>query len=507
MKRKLTKYIDDTYFSYGDTKYNIHDITDFFIIQNKKLIEVVEHFNLGSVSNLCVILNHYGIKKPGSKRSELTKKGCLEKYGVTCSSKSDVIKEKVKKRNLEKYGVEYPAQLESTQLKKKETNLKRYGFNNPMKSLMVKEKLRNTSKERYGTYNPAKSDIIKDKIRLNYYGKEVFDILNDKMKLKNIILSIPIEFRTIKNIGIKIGLDKFDFQWTRVITYLEKYDFMTDKNLGIIPRTSNHSQPELEVKEFIQNLGFDCDSTRKILNGKEIDIFLPEKGIGIEFNGDYFHSDQKVPHDYHFEKSKIACENNIRLIHIYQCEWEDPEMQPKIKELLKIALGKTDTKVYARNCEVKKIDNSEAKPFNDKNHLQGHRNAQVTYGLYYKNTLVQLMSFSKNRKYEWEIIRGCPASNNIVVGGVSKLFKHFVREYNPKEVFSYCDFNKFDGKGYEALGMEFIGYTGPDKFYSIKGRKVQRNPYKRTELEGLADFIIYGAGSKKYLWKNPEIKL
>ena len=23
MKRKLTKYIDDTYFSYGDTKYNI----------------------------------------------------------------------------------------------------------------------------------------------------------------------------------------------------------------------------------------------------------------------------------------------------------------------------------------------------------------------------------------------------------------------------------------------------------------------------------------------------
>lgn len=170
--------------------------------------------------------------------------------------------------------------------------------------------------------------------------------------------------------------------------------------------------------------------------------------------------------------------------------------------MLRISLGKTKTRIYARNCEIKQISNKEAKPFNDKNHLQGHRNAKVTYGLFYKNTLVQLMSFSHNRKYEWEIIRGCPASNNIVVGGVSKLFNHFIKDYNPKEIFSYCDFNKFDGKGYEAIGMKFIGYTGPDKFYSIKGLKVMRNPHKKEELERISDFIIYGAGSKKYLWKK-----
>lgn len=115
------------------------------------------------------------------------------------------------------------------------------------------------------------------------------------------------------------------------------------------------------------------------------------------------------------------------------------------------------------------------------------------------------MSFSHNRKYEWEIIRGCPASNNIVVGGVSKLFKHFIKDYNPKEIFSYCDFNKFDGKGYENIGMKFIGYTGPDKFYSINGLKVPRNPHRRKELEEMSDFIIYGAGSKKYLWKDNNI--
>ena len=54
-------------------------------------------------------------------------------------------------------------------------------------------------------------------------------------------------------------------------------------------------------------------------------------------------------------------------------------------------------RIYARKCTIKQISNGEAKPFNEENHLQGHRNAQITYGLFYKGELVQLMSFSKTR--------------------------------------------------------------------------------------------------------------
>ena len=79
--------------------------------------------------------------------------------------------------------------------------------------------------------------------------------------------------------------------------------------------------------------------------------------------------------------------------------------------------------------------------------------------------------------------------------------KAFVKEYNPQLVFSYCDFNKFDGRGYEAIGMKFVGYTGPDKFYIDRaGYKIGRNPKKRKELEESCT-TIYGAGSKKYIWK------
>ena len=120
------------------------------------------------------------------------------------------------------------------------------------------------------------------------------------------------------------------------------------------------------------------------------------------------------------------------------------------------------------------------------------------------------MSFSKT-KYnknlkndnDWEIIRGCPGSNNIVVGGVSKLFKHFIKEHNPDKIFSYCDFNKFDGKGYEAIGMKFIGYTGPDLSYILDDYSVvKRNPSRYKEYKEKAIGKLYGAGSKKYLWSK-----
>lgn len=140
--------------------------------------------------------------------------------------------------------------------------------------------------------------------------------------------------------------------------------------------------------------------------------------------------------------------------------------------------------------------------------MQGHRNAQVTYGLFYKDQLVQLMSFSKTRynqnlknDNEWEIIRDCPGSNNIVVGGVSKLFKHLINDYKPTKVFSYCDFNKFDGKSYIALGMQFISYTGPNKWYVLsKDNVVPRSPKLYSEFKKYP--IIWGSGSMKFEWTN-----
>ena len=279
------------------------------------------------------------------------------------------------------------------------------------------------------------------------------------------------------------------------------------------------SKPEKELVEYIKTIytGEIKENVHTVIKNPktnyplELDIFIPEKKLAIEFDGIFWHSSfaGKDKH-YHELKSKLCEKQGIRLIHIFQDEWHTK--QEKLKQLLKIALGVVTNKIYARKCEIKHISNKEAKDFSNKTHLQGHRNASITYGLFYNNELVQLMSFSKtsNAKRngaEWEIIRGCPGSNNIVIGGVSKLFKAFIKENSPKSVFSYCDFNKFNGKSYEELGMKFIGYTGPDKYWIINQQLVQRNPNKYTELKNKATNVLWGAGSKKYLWLNKETNL
>ena len=282
-------------------------------------------------------------------------------------------------------------------------------------------------------------------------------------------------------------------------TRLEIKDYISFKFIG-------KSHYEDDICEFLKSLNIsNICRNEKILDGQEIDIYLPDFKIGIEFNGDFWHSDLYKDNNYHQQKSLIAQSKGIRLIHIYEHEWKDSNMKEKLKSLLRIATGNVITKIAAKKCTVKQISNKEARVLNEQIHLQGHRNAQITYGLFYEGKLVQLMSFSKNRKYEWEIIRGCPGSNNIVIGGVEKLFKHFIRDYSPKEIFSYCDFNKFNGKSYEKIGMTYIGLTTPDMKYLIKGKVVNRQPSRYKEIKSLIDARLYGAGSKKYLWVNPEL--
>ena len=352
--------------------------------------------------------------------------------------------------------------------------------------------LKDTENYFYKKYHLAYKHSILSLIK--YY--QIDKISQSKKKIVDLINSSK-EKLTLKQIANTLNLNYCN------VTHLIKQLGLSDK-VYLDPQTSSF---ENEIAEFLTSLNLTFEQkNRAVLNGQEIDLYIPDKKIGIEFNGDFWHSSFYKEKNYHLNKSKLAKEKGIRLIHIWEHEWLEPKTQEKIKMLLKIATGNVQTKIYARQCELKIISNSEAKKLNEQVHLQEHRNAQVTYGLYYNNSLVQLMSFSKtkynkNLKTEnsWEIIRGCPGSNNIVIGGVSKLLNHFIKDYKPKEIFSYCDFNKFNGNSYEQAGMTFIGYTGPDLKYLLPdGEVVNRNPKKYKELKNNAVYKLYGAGSLKY---------
>ena len=284
--------------------------------------------------------------------------------------------------------------------------------------------------------------------------------------------------------------------------------------------TSYLSSGESEIINFLKTYGF---NPKKYISGQgdtrfEIDIYIPEKQIGIEFNGVYYHARNGINHrskTYHAKKSIEANKLGIDLIHVWEDQWQN--QKDIIKDILLIRLGVIPgERIYARKCEIRDVSTSDYREFCDKYHVQGYRSASVKLGLYYNNELVQIASFNKartygnsssNYKYEWEWIRGCISSNNKVIGGTSKLLKHFIDTYEPKNILCFSDWNLFSGKGYEEAGFIFEGITSPDKFYITPGHKlirINRNPYAYQQYKFLVEqgklFECYGCGSKKFVW-------
>ena len=105
------------------------------------------------------------------------------------------------------------------------------------------------------------------------------------------------------------------------------------------------------------------------------------------------------------------------------------------KSVIRNKLGIVGTKVFARKCTVKEIPTEEARTFIDTYHLYGYKKAKVKLGLYIDNELIQVMTFStgnhSRKQNGWEIDRFATKFDYQVVGGASKLFKHFIRSYNP----------------------------------------------------------------------------
>ena len=140
-------------------------------------------------------------------------------------------------------------------------------------------------------------------------------------------------------------------------------------------------------------------------------------------------------------------------------------------------------RIYARNCEVRKITNKEANTFLDTYHKQkGLMSASYCYGLFYKDELVQVETFGLPRIekqngtiwHDWELLRECSKKDYYILGGKSKLLKAFENEVHPLSLLSYCNTTAgFDGKSYAACGFH-LDSTTKEYWYEYNGDKIQR---------------------------------
>ena len=178
----------------------------------------------------------------------------------------------------------------------------------------------------------------------------------------------------------------------------------------------------------------------------------------FEFNGTYWHREDKLGKTYHLNKTNYFNNLGYKLIHIWEYDWINPIKQNILKEKIKALLGVDQTKIYARKCIIKKISSKEKNEFLNKHHIQGEDKSKVKLGLFFENELFAVMTFGKprfNKNYEWELIRYATKSGYHVLGGAGKLLKYFERNYNPKSIITYADRSYSQGNMYKQIGFKY----------------------------------------------------
>ena len=339
---------------------------------------------------------------------------------------------------------------------------------------MVRDQIKQTNIERYGVDNPAKNDDVKCKIinsRRPAFFHQVIDRVSDTV--------VPLFSQDEYN-GTLVK-----HNWKCVTC---GNTFPSSLINGNTPECkvcfpNSISKFEREVSEFITSTGEAIVThDRSVLEGREIDILVVGKSIGIECNGVYWHSELSgKDKTYHLSKTEAAESKNIKLIHITDLQWETN--QAIVKSVITSMLGHT-VKIAARTCSVTQISPSAASEFLTANHLQGSANGSVCLGLIHQDNIVAVMTFCKSRfskHHEFELLRYAPKLGHTVVGGPSKLFKFFVNLMSPKNVVTYADRSLFNGNMYAHLGFKFQHYSSPNYKY-FHNNKVHEH-YSRVHFQ------------------------
>lgn len=255
----------------------------------------------------------------------------------------------------------------------------------------------------------------------------------------------------------EIHKDKYDYSSVVYATAHDKIDIICPKH-GVFqqypydhlhghgcPSCSNtFSIGEMEIYQHLCVV-FGVENVilhnRDVLNGKELDIYIPSKKIGIEYNGLYWHSEENGKDKwYHINKLEECNKNGIKLIQIFEDEYLNNKslVISKIDHIL--GVERICPKIMGRKCSIREIDKESAKDFLIKNHIQGYSNSTLSIGSFYQGILIGVMCFNKTGKDgEWVLNRFATDNKYVCQGVGGKMFSYFVKNYFPQSVKSFAD--------------------------------------------------------------------
>lgn len=342
----------------------------------------------------------------------------------------------------------------------------------------------------------------------------------------------------VKRAGIIHG-DKYDYSRAQFIGIHGKVNIICKKHGSFNQSAGNHlynkvgcpkcgaavnsSKIQNKLSNDLRRLAAVEINNRSIIPPHEIDVWLPQYTIGVECHGLYWHSDQSELSRYktlHAKKADMALSSNITLLQFFE-----NELQQRYATVLDIITNKMgiSKKIGARSCKTQIISSRDGYDFAAYHHLYGGRYASINLALTYNGDIVQCLSISPHKTYQYEIIRLTSATGLQVMGGAGKLLTYFKRIYSPSSILTFADRRYSTGDVYRQLGFRYLGITAPNYYYYKSNRVYSRLMFQKHKL---ADrLLIYNpllsekqnmfandyrcfwdAGNLKFLWDKNESK-
>ena len=479
--------------------------------------------NVTQQKRITTTIQKYGVQNI-FQRTDIISQSIITKYGVDNISKLDSTKkkigikskqntqlrlEKTKISNLKNYGVEHTSSLDEVKGKVRSAMIEHYGVPSYFCTAEFKTKMN----ELYDGMNPFQIEEVKKKSKLTKFEKYGDENFNNRGKASQTMIE-------------KFGCHPSQSHWSDEVKFFmehpdsfadvlhgntinavaEKYNLAatTVRNrayaMNLIDYEKRHNQYEDIIAQFLKknNIKFE-QNNRSILAGKELDFYLPEKEMAIECNGIFWHSElMGKGKDYHLGKTKICDSKGIRLLHLWDYQFDDN--LDLLTSMLSARLGIITSKISARNTQVKSISSAQFSEFMGENHIQGKVNASIRYGLFSDGILVSAMGFGKSRylNTEYELLRFASIKHHLIVGGASKLLTHFIRSNTVDRVITYADRDISAGNVYDSLGFTLMGETPPSYLY-FKNRIVyNRLQFQKHKLSTQLD--VYDANLTE--WQN-----
>lgn len=437
------------------------------------------------------LFEHYGVLNPSHSAEiiERYKQNYLNKTGYTHPIHNPEVNAKRRQTNLNVFGVEEAIASDVVRAKSKQTLIDRFGVDNPMKSAEIQAKTEATNMQRYGAKSYLGSDIGKQKSHERFQAKyhvdkysqlrvwkqstmtdpdkvdEWMQFLDDPNSYLAKLNNVPTYHELETMLGVNTTTISY---WVNVLGLQDRVKFTLSTGEEDIVKALKAIDPNIVIQRHDRNA----------IPGKELDIMLPDYNVAIEFNPTVTHNsslkdpwggEPKYPR-YHYDKSVQCKSKGIFLFHIFGYEWS--HQREIILSMLQNLVHRSESTIYARKCEIRDVSASEAKQFLQANHRQGAVGSKIRLGLFYNDELVSLMTFGHMRATIgtdhtdladcYELSRFCSKLNTSVVGGASKLFKHFITQYEPQQIRSFSDNAHSRGALYSTLGFTQIRQSDPN---------------------------------------------